>query len=204
MSRGLEITLSVLILCASAPIFLVCALLVRVTSPGPALFRQDRVGLDRNSFEILKFRTMYVDSDDHLSRELNEAEIRGELEAGPRSDGSFRPEHDPRITPVGKFLRRFSLDELPQLLNVIKGDMALVGPRPSLPWEVELFPASAAPRFNVRPGLTGLWQVSGRTKISAPEMLELDVAYVEKRSTLYDLWILLRTLPAVAKAVGSG
>ncbi len=193
-----------LILSASAPLFFLCAVLVRLSSPGPIFFRQERVGQDRELFEMLKFRTMYENSDHAAARELNEAELRGELTAPTRSDGSFRLEEDPRITPIGAFLRRFSLDELPQLLNVLRGDMALVGPRPSLPWEVDLFPPSADPRFRVRPGLTGLWQVSGRTTVSAPEMLKMDVDYVERRSTAFDLWILLRTLPAVAKAVGSG
>jgi lipopolysaccharide/colanic/teichoic acid biosynthesis glycosyltransferase len=160
------------------------------------LFRQQRIGQHGRAFTMLKFRTMRVGGDDHALRAMNIAELRGER-APASSDGVFKIEHDPRITPVGGWLRRFSVDELPQLLNVLRGDMSLVGPRPSLPWEVELYTAEQCRRHLCLPGMTGLWQISGRNLLSMPEMLALDVQYVARRSLWFDLWILLRTPAAV-------
>jgi lipopolysaccharide/colanic/teichoic acid biosynthesis glycosyltransferase len=189
-TRDLVIALPALVL--ALPIMLLAGLLVRLTSPGPALFRQIRIGQYERPFTMLKLRTMHVDGDDSAQRELNLRELRGEAEPGT-SDGVFKLEADPRLTPVGGLLRRFSLDELPQLLNVLRGDMALVGPRPSLPWEVGLYTDEQRRRHQCRPGITGLWQVSGRNRLSMKEMLALDVVYTERRSFLLDLWILLRT-----------
>jgi lipopolysaccharide/colanic/teichoic acid biosynthesis glycosyltransferase len=145
---------------------------------------------------MLKLRTMHVGRDDSEHRDLNKRELLGD--PGARAiDGVFKPQHDSRITAVGRFLRRFSIDELPQLFNVLKGEMSLVGPRPSLPWEVELYSMEQRRRHQCVPGITGLWQVSGRNSLSMPEMLALDVAYVEQQSLLLDLKILLRTPYAV-------
>jgi lipopolysaccharide/colanic/teichoic acid biosynthesis glycosyltransferase len=160
------------------------------------LFRQVRIGQDEQPFAMFKFRTMHVGSDDGPLRELNVAELRGIAEPGT-SDGVFKLENDPRVTPVGRILRRFSIDELPQLFNVVRGEMSLVGPRPALPWEVELFTPEQRGRHACVPGITGLWQVSGRNRLSMPQMLALDVLYVERRSLLLDLRILLRTPRAV-------
>jgi lipopolysaccharide/colanic/teichoic acid biosynthesis glycosyltransferase len=194
--RMLDLMVAIPALVVTAPIMLVAAVLVRLTSPGPALYRQTRIGQGEQPFTMFKLRTMYVGSDDSAHREFNTQEILGSADPGT-SDGIFKLEHDPRITGVGRFLRRFSIDELPQLLNVIRGEMSLVGPRPLLPWEVELFTSEQRRRHDCAPGITGLWQVSGRNRLSIPEMLALDIAYVERQSLLLDLWILLRTPWAV-------
>jgi lipopolysaccharide/colanic/teichoic acid biosynthesis glycosyltransferase len=193
--RALDLALATLALVVSAPVMLIAAGLVRLSSPGPVLFCQVRIGRGERPFTMLKLRTMYVDSDERASREFNTCELLGEAE--PDSDGVFKLENDPRIVPVGRFLRRYSIDELPQLLNVLRGEMSLVGPRPSLPWEVELYSPEQRRRHECLPGLTGLWQVSGRNRLSMPQMLSLDLEYVERRSLRLDLWILWRTLPAV-------
>jgi lipopolysaccharide/colanic/teichoic acid biosynthesis glycosyltransferase len=184
---------SVLLALLSVPMFVI-ALVIRDESSGPALFRQQRVGLGGRTFTLLKFRTMRMGGDDRPLRELIARELRGEDTV---VDGSSKLDDDPRITRTGAFLRRTSLDELPQLINVLRGEMTLVGPRPCLPWEAEMFPAEYAARFSVPPGLTGLWQVSGRSTLGTLDMLRLDVRYVEHRSLWTDVTILLRTVPAL-------
>jgi len=179
---------------------LVIALAVWCGDRGPALFRQERVGLGRNQFTMLKFRTMTVGVGDDMLRDLIGRELRGEVTA---VNGSSKLSNDRRVTRVGAFLRRTSLDELPQLINVLRGEMALVGPRPCLEWEAEMFPAEYAPRFNVRPGLTGLWQVSGRSTLGTLDMLRLDVHYVRTQSLLTDTRILLRTVPTLLRRDGA-
>jgi lipopolysaccharide/colanic/teichoic acid biosynthesis glycosyltransferase len=176
---------------------LVIALAVRAEDRGPALFRQERVGLRRGRFTLLKFRTMSPGGNDAALRDLIARELRGEDTA---VNGSTKLDGDRRITRTGAFLRRTSLDELPQLINVLRGDMTLVGPRPCLDWEAEMFPPEFAPRFAVRPGLTGLWQVSGRSALGTLDMLKLDVAYVRSRSLRSDMGILLRTVPALLRS----
>jgi lipopolysaccharide/colanic/teichoic acid biosynthesis glycosyltransferase len=194
--RVLDLALAVPALFVAAPVMLVAAILIRLTSRGPALYRQTRIGRGEQPFTMLKLRTMRIDGDDAAQRAFNTREILGDADPGT-SDGVFKLEQDPRITPVGRLLRRFSIDELPQLLNVIGGQMSLVGPRPSLPWEVELYTPEQRRRHECVPGITGLWQVSGRNRLSMPEMLALDVAYLEQRSLLLDIWILLRTPSAL-------
>jgi exopolysaccharide biosynthesis polyprenyl glycosylphosphotransferase len=177
-----------------APVFLAVSLLIAWDSPGPVFFRQVRVGLRGKRFNILKFRTMYADA---------EARLAGLRE---RNDGDgvlFKMRDDPRVTPVGRWLRRFSLDELPQLINVLLGQMSLVGPRPPLPAEVELYPDDMRRRLVVKPGLTGLWQVSGRADLPWQEAVRLDLRYVENWSLSLDLVILLRTVVAVWRASGA-
>jgi lipopolysaccharide/colanic/teichoic acid biosynthesis glycosyltransferase len=183
-----------LLLCL--PLLVVVWALVRLTSPGPALFRQVRVGEGGRSFEMLKFRTMVVDNDDSAHRDYVARLLAGEAEP---EEGLYKLGTDPRVTRVGAVLRKASIDELPQLINVMRGDMSLVGPRPALPWEVAMFPDWAAPRFSVRPGLTGLWQVSGRNRLSMLDGLVLDTDYVARRGLLLDLVILVRTVPAVLR-----
>lgn len=176
------------------PLLLVVALCVRVTSRGPVLFRQVRVGRDGSEFRIFKFRSMYVDAEARLAelRHLNEHD--GVL---------FKMRDDPRVTPVGRWLRRLSLDELPQLLNVIAGQMSLVGPRPPLPSEVAAYADDVRRRLAVKPGMTGLWQVSGRSDLSWEETVRLDLRYVENWSLSLDLVILLRTMTAVVRSSGA-
>jgi lipopolysaccharide/colanic/teichoic acid biosynthesis glycosyltransferase len=194
--RILDFTLACLALVLVSPIVLTAALLIKLNSPGPILFSQTRIGQSEQPFAMLKLRTMHVGGDDRAHRDLNKRELLGDPSARA-SDGIYKQQHDPRVTGIGRFLRRFSIDELPQLINVLKGDMSLVGPRPSLPWEVELFSMDQRRRHLCLPGITGLWQVSGRNALSMVEMLKLDVEYVERQSLALDLWILLRTPYAV-------
>jgi lipopolysaccharide/colanic/teichoic acid biosynthesis glycosyltransferase len=196
--RGMDIACAVLLTVLLSPLLLVAALAVRLSSPGPVFFRQQRVGRDGRGFVMLKLRTMYCDSGDGIHRDYVRRLMAGEVQA---DDGLYKLQRDPRVTPVGVWLRRTSIDELPQLWNVIRGDMSLVGPRPALTWELELFPPWAHRRFEVRPGISGLWQVSGRNRLTMPQGLALDVRYVEERSLLLDLLILVRTVGAV---LGSG
>jgi len=175
-------------LLVALPVLGVAALLVRVTSPGSPFYQQTRMGLDGSTFTMLKLRTMYTDADKR----------RAELLA--RSDGNevlFKMRDDPRITPVGRWLRRFSIDELPQLWNVVRGDMSLVGPRPPLPEEVAEYDQDARQRLRAKPGLTGLWQVSGRSDLDWQQSVRLDLNYVDNRSLAMDAAILGRTFRAV-------
>jgi lipopolysaccharide/colanic/teichoic acid biosynthesis glycosyltransferase len=174
----------------------VLAVVIRATSRGPALFRQERVGRHGERFVCFKFRTMYEDNDDAIHRDYVRRLLTEERPPEGGEAGVYKLAHDPRVTPVGRWLRRTSLDELPQLFNVVGGDMSLVGPRPALGWEVDLFEPHHLKRFDVKPGITGLWQVSGRSRVSARDALDLDVAYVEQRSLAFYLAILART-PAV-------
>jgi lipopolysaccharide/colanic/teichoic acid biosynthesis glycosyltransferase len=196
MSRVIDVVVAGVALVVLGPLMLVVAAVVRATSPGPALFRQTRVGLGGEPFVLLKFRSMRVDCDDTLHREFNRRELAGE---DPRGGATrvYKPAYDPRVTPVGRLLRVTSIDELPQLINVLRGQMALVGPRPALDWEVALYQPHHHERLLVKPGITGLWQVSGRNLLSMREALDLDVAYVHRRSVALDLRILARTVPAV-------
>ena len=193
--RAIDLAVSVLVLSLLAPILLVIIATVHLSSPGPVLFRQVRVGYRGAHFKVLKFRTMYERNDDAAHRAYVTSLLTSHNPLDGGEPGLYKLTNDPRITPVGRFLRRTSLDELPQLFNVIRGDMALVGPRPSLPWEVELFQPADAVRFEVKPGLSGLAQVSGRNKLTMRQSLELDVEYVRRRSLILDLVILARTVP---------
>jgi exopolysaccharide biosynthesis polyprenyl glycosylphosphotransferase len=181
-----------------SPLLLLCALLVRLSSPGPVLFVQKRVGRRGREFSFYKFRTMTEKARDKTHQKVMERVIR-EGEA-PAQDGKapvFKMTDDPRITPLGRYLRRFSLDELPQLLNVLRGDMSLVGPRPALPYEVAMYSERARRRLDVFPGITGLWQVSGRNRLSFDAMIDLDIRYMENWSLGLDLRILAKTVVAV-------
>lgn len=178
-----------------APVFLALALAVRLTSTGPALFRQVRVGRAGSTFVMLKFRSMYADAEERL------ASLREQSDHG---DGVlFKMKEDPRVTRVGKFLRKYSMDELPQLINVLLGTMSLVGPRPPLPLEVARYEDHVHRRLLVKPGLTGLWQVSGRSDLSWDESVQLDLRYVENWSLAEDLLILWKTARAVAAGSGA-
>ncbi|WP_436750075.1 sugar transferase [Streptomyces sp. URMC 129] len=183
-----------LALIALAPLLLVIGLAIRLTSPGPALFRQTRVGKDGVPFTLLKFRSMYVEAEARLA----------ELRAVNGHDGVlFKLRDDPRVTPLGRTLRRYSLDELPQLVNVLAGHMSLIGPRPPLPDEVERYPSDMYRRLVVKPGMTGLWQVSGRSDLSWEESVRIDLRYVENWSLALDAMILWRTVFAVLKSRGA-
>lgn len=195
--RAIDLALSLLLIVITAPVLLLVCLLVRMTSSGPAVFRQERVGRGRQTFTLLKLRTMYTGNDDRIHREYVESMLAGGLDPAADGTGLFKLDADPRVTPIGVWLRRTSLDELPQLVNVIRGEMSLVGPRPVLPWEAQHFGEAFQKRFAVKPGITGLWQVSGRSKLSMRRAVELDVEYVMRRNFAFDLSILLRTVPAL-------
>lgn len=183
-----------------SPLMVIVAIVIRLTSPGPALFKQRRMGLARQPYWCLKFRTMRVGGDDSALRELIARELRGE---NISSGGSWKIGGDDRITCFGALLRRISLDELPQLVNVLRGDMALVGPRPLPEWQVEMLPREFDERFLVRPGITGLWQVSGRSTMGTLDMLRLDRCYVRERTLRGDIAILARTIPVVFRGDGA-
>jgi lipopolysaccharide/colanic/teichoic acid biosynthesis glycosyltransferase len=198
--RTLDILGAALVLLLTLPALLILALWIRHDSPGPALLRQERMGLGARPFVLYKFRSMRVGGDDSAHRRLIAAELRGEDTA---TEGSTKLEDDPRITRAGRFLRSTSIDEVPQLLNVLKGDMSLVGPRPCLGWEAEMFPPEYADRFAVRPGLTGLWQVRARSTVGTLDMLRMDVEYVRTRRLRLDLWILFFTVPSLLRGDGA-
>jgi lipopolysaccharide/colanic/teichoic acid biosynthesis glycosyltransferase len=190
--RSLDLLAGSLLILLAAPLMIVIALAIRLDSSGPSLFRQRRVGYRRHEFTIFKFRSMRLDADEARHREYVSSLITGEA---PDSGGEnlYKLAVDDRITLVGRFIRRWSLDELPQLFNVVLGDMSLVGPRPAIPYEVESYPAWYLKRFEVKPGLTGLWQVSGRNERTYEEMVSLDVEYAQSRSFRGDLVILAKT-----------
>jgi lipopolysaccharide/colanic/teichoic acid biosynthesis glycosyltransferase len=192
-----DAVLASLFLVILSPLLVAVAVLIRLTTPGPALIRQTRVGRDRRPFVLYKFRSMYTGNSDELHRQYVRKLLTEDEPPAGGQRGLFKLEDDPRVTPVGRLLRKTSIDELPQLLNVIRGDMSLVGPRPALPWEVEMIGEAHGQRFDVRPGLTGLWQVSGRSRLTMRQGLELDVEYVSRQSLAFDLMILLKTLPVV-------
>jgi lipopolysaccharide/colanic/teichoic acid biosynthesis glycosyltransferase len=200
--RAIDAVVAGSLLILFSPFMFAVALAIRLTSSGPALFRQTRVGFGREPFVILKFRTMHDGADDEPHRAFVSQQLAADAEPVP-DQGIFKLTHDERITPIGRFLRRTSVDELPQLINVLKGEMSLVGPRPVLPWEVALFRPKHMSRFTVRPGMTGLWQVSGRSTLTFKEALDLDAEYARRRNARMDARILLKTIPAVVGRRGA-
>ena len=176
------------------PVLALLAVLVKCSGPGGAIYKQVRVGVAQKPFVMYKLRTMQVDCVATLHQDYVWRLLAGDVRA---EGGLYKLPSDPRVTRIGSFLRRSSLDELPQLFNVLRGDMSLVGPRPALPYEVERFPSWAAPRFTVRPGMTGLWQVSGRNRLPMLEGIRLDLEYVARRNLWKDLVILAKTVRAV-------
>lgn len=183
-----------LLLLVASPVMVLVAVLIKLDSAGPVLFRQVRVGIEGSHFHMLKFRSMAVDAEARLTELVKENEASGPL---------FKMKNDPRVTRIGGFLRRYSVDELPQLINVLTGSMSLVGPRPPLPREVEAYESDVRRRLLVKPGLTGLWQVSGRSNLSWQDSVRLDLYYVENWSLAGDLVIILRTVRAVFGSSGA-
>lgn len=201
--RLLDLAVAAVALVMLSPLLMIVAGLVRLTTPGPALFRQIRVGKDGEPFVLFKFRTMYAGCSDDVHREYVRKLLQDDEPPDGGREGVYKLTRDDRITPVGRLIRRTSIDELPQLLNVIRGEMSLVGPRPALPWEADMLQALHLERFSVPPGLTGLWQVSGRNTLTMKEGLELDVDYVRRQGFALDLWILLKTIPVVLSTHGA-
>ncbi|BCW72569.1 hypothetical protein NicSoilB8_36130 [Arthrobacter sp. NicSoilB8] len=192
--RLFDIVVSAILIVLSSPVMIVVALLLKLTDPGPVLFKQQRVGIQGAHFGMLKFRSMVIDAEQRLVELQHKNEGNGVL---------FKMKSDPRITPVGRFLRKFSLDELPQLFNILAGSMSLVGPRPPLPSEVAAYEKDVRRRLLVKPGLTGLWQVSGRSNLSWQDSVRLDLYYVENWSLAGDLLIILKTARAVFRSTGA-
>ncbi len=194
LKRLFDIVVSFLLIMVGMPLWIALAIAIKVTSKGPVFYVQERVGRGGKRFGMYKFRSMVQDADSrrHQLAEVNEAD-------GP----IFKIRDDPRITKVGRFMRKFSLDEFPQLINVLKGEMSLVGPRPPLPVETEQYAERHWRRMEVKPGMTGLWQVSGRSDLSFDEMVRLDIFYIENWSLVFDISLILRTIPAVLAGRGA-
>jgi lipopolysaccharide/colanic/teichoic acid biosynthesis glycosyltransferase len=204
--RAIDIFGSILALLLLSPVMLVIAVAVKVTSPGPIIFRQERFGLLGKKFWFLKFRSMYINNDSSIHREYIETLIKKENKGdqGQNGNGVYKITDDPRITAVGKFLRKTSLDELLQFINVLKGEMSLVGPRPPIPYEFEKYDTWHRRRvFSIKPGITGLWQVKGRSRTTFDEMVRLDLEYIINWSLWLDFKILIRTPLAVLSAKGA-
>ncbi len=231
LKQGLDFALAGVGLVLSAPLFLVIATCIKINSRGPVLFTQKRVGRNGKVFRFYKFRTMQHNSDDAVHREFSRNFIQGNGTGPANGNGNgnghpngngngadadgyrvaddaetgsiYKMTADPRVTGVGRFLRRTSLDELPQLLNVLRGDMSLVGPRPPVLYELEHYQEWHKRRLSAKPGITGLWQVSGRSSVPFDEMVQLDLYYIDHRSMLMDLGIMVRTLPVMLKGDGA-
>ena len=195
MKRTFDLIFATVAIVLLFPLWLLIAVLIKLDSRGPVFYTQERVGMDGRLFLLYKFRTMQANADAELHREYQRAFIAGHAEAnvGNETKPTYKLLADPRITRIGKILRRTSLDEVPQLLNVLSGDMSLVGPRPPIPYEVEAYELWHRKRLDMKPGLTGLWQVSGRNRLPFEEMVRLDLFYIENWSLLLDLKIILRT-----------
>jgi lipopolysaccharide/colanic/teichoic acid biosynthesis glycosyltransferase len=205
VKRSIDVVAAALVLILGFPFFLAIALLIKITSRGPVFFIQNRIGEGGGEFALFKFRTMRPDSDDTLHREFTRNFIQGRLPETQLDGGNgatYKMVDDPRITAVGRFLRKTSLDELPQFINIFKGEMTIVGPRPPLPYEYECYDEWHKLRLKVRPGLTGLWQVSGRSSVPFHEMVAMDIYYIERWSLLLDLKIMLRTVPVMLGGTG--
>lgn len=194
IKRVFDIIISSIVLIIIAIPLLIIALLIKLDSPGPVFYKHKRMGYKGQELDFLKFRSMGQDADDKLKEILHMNDRQGPV---------FKMKNDPRITKIGKFLRHYSLDELPQFINVLKGDMSIVGPRPQVLWEAALYDEWAKRRLMVLPGITGLWQVSGRSNLSYEEMIKLDIYYIENWSLWLDIEILLQTVPTVLFARGA-
>ncbi|BFK82363.1 sugar transferase [Clostridium baratii] len=185
LKRLIDLLGSVIGLIVLSPIILIVSLLIKFESKGPVIFSQDRMGKDGKVFKMYKFRSMVVNAEELKEKLKEQNEMSGPM---------FKMKEDPRVTKVGKFIRKTSIDELPQLINILKGDMSLVGPRPSLPKEVEQFEDWMMERLEVKPGLTCYWQVSGRNNIDFEDWMKLDIKYIRERNTLTDIKLIFKTV----------
>jgi exopolysaccharide biosynthesis polyprenyl glycosylphosphotransferase len=193
--RLIDIVASIILLILLTPLFMLIMLLIYINSPGPVFYKQTRVGRWGKLFTMWKFRSMYLDADARLKEIMAANEMTGGV--------IFKMKNDPRIIPIGRFIRKASIDELPQLWNVLKGDMSLVGPRPALPSEVNQYSLQDRQRLEVIPGITCIWQVSGRSNIPFPQQVQLDTEYIQSQSLLLDIKLLLKTIPAVLLSRGA-
>lgn len=204
IKRTSDIAMATFGLVLFAPIWLLIALLIKLDSRGPVFYSQERVGMDGRIFLVHKFRTMHIGTDDQIHKEYQRKFIAGRADAnvGDPDRPRYKLKNDPRVTRVGRFLRRLSLDEVPQLINVLRGDMSIVGPRPPIAYEVEAYELWHRKRLDMKPGLTGLWQVSGRNRLPFEEMVRLDLFYIENWSVLFDLKIMMRTALVIFRGDG--
>lgn len=194
MKRAMDIICSLTAIIVLSPILILTAAIVALTSPGKSIYTQIRVGKNGKFFTMYKFRSMYVNTDQVLEELAKKNEMDGPV---------FKMKHDPRITPVGRFIRKFSIDEFPQFFNILAGDMSIVGPRPALPKEVAQYTGRDSERLLVKPGLTCIWQVSGRSDVDFKEWMELDRQYIKTRSIILDIVLILKTIPAVLLGKGA-
>ncbi len=205
LKRTLDLLLAGLALLLVSPLFLLFAIIIKRSSPGPVFFVQERLGRDGRPFKFYKFRSMVHNSDDTIHRQFAAMFIAGDESGCAASNAGekvFKLKRDPRITPIGAFLRRTSLDELPQLINIVKGEMSLVGPRPPIAYEIENYQPWHMERLKAVPGLTGLWQISGRSSVSFDDMVRLDIRYINEWSFRRDLAIIAKTVPVVLRGTG--
>ncbi len=205
VKRTIDVIVSLLVLVLGFPFFLAIALLIKATSRGPVFFKQRRIGENGRSFVMYKFRTMKEGIDDTVHREFTQNFIKGNCLQSTLDDSGakiYKLTNDSRITGIGGFLRRVSLDELPQFINILRGEMSIVGPRPPLPYEYECYEEWHKKRVTVKPGLTGLWQVQGRSSVPFDQMVRLDIHYIENWSLSMDLKIMLWTLPVMLAGTG--
>jgi lipopolysaccharide/colanic/teichoic acid biosynthesis glycosyltransferase len=207
LKRMIDVAFSLTMLVALAPMMIVTAIAIAVTSPGPVIFRQQRLGRGGVPFDFYKFRSMRVSNDDRIHREFVSSLIQGKHPESVRQASGqplFKIQHDPRVTSIGRLIRTTSIDELPQLFNVLKGDMSLVGPRPPIAYEAAQYQSWHLRRIlEVRPGITGLWQVEGRSRVSFDEMVRMDLRYIKTRSLALDLGLLVRTVRVVLMREGA-
>jgi lipopolysaccharide/colanic/teichoic acid biosynthesis glycosyltransferase len=201
--RLIDLTLILLALPFALPALLISAVAIALDSPGPVLFVQHRVGKGGRRFKLYKFRTMYHNCDTTSHRAFMKAFVNGEVEDGANNKGVYKPFNDRQLTRVGRILRKTSLDELPQLINVIKGEMSLVGPRPNVPWEVEEYRGWHKERLEVLPGITGLAQINGRSSNTFDRIVRYDIEYIENRSMKLDVQILWQTVASVVAGKGA-
>ena len=194
LKRSIDLVGSIVALVAFSPILIFIALLIKLDSKGPVLFIQKRCGKNGKVFNMYKFRSMCINAEDKLQQIQHLNEAKGFM---------FKIKDDPRLTQIGKYIRKTSIDELPQLINIFKGEMSFVGPRPPLPNEVEKYNLWHKLRLSVKPGLTGLWQISGRSDLGFNDMVMLDLKYISERNLVYDLIIILKTIPVVLRSYGA-
>jgi len=201
VKRGMDVLASLGLLLVTWPFWVALALLIKRESRGPVFLKQERVGMDGKVFLMIKFRSMEDGVDDQAHRDLMERTINGEDANQGSADAPIygKVKDDPRLTRIGSWMRRYSIDELPQIVNVLRGQMSIVGPRPPIPYEVRHYKDWHRARFRVRPGITGLWQVSGRNRLHFEEMVRLDIFYIENWSPWLDVKIMLKTLPVVLR-----
>ena len=200
VKRLLDIVVALAMLLVAAPLMIIAAIAITLDGPGPIIFRQTRIGKNHRPFTFYKFRSMYYKADASVHQQFVKGLINGEA---PSGSTTYKLAGDKRITRVGALLRKTSIDELPQLFNVIKGDMSMVGPRPPIPYEVAEYKDWHHRRLSVAPGITGLWQVQGRSLVAFDDMVKMDIAYAERRSIKLDVTLLAQTVPAVLSGRGA-